>query len=87
MPLVPRGVPLVPYPASSCGDPIPSPPQAQFGPVSLAPLYIGFTVLVAHLVMIPVDGCSINPARSFGPAVISNSWQVCQHPWYPVWYP
>jgi glycerol uptake facilitator-like aquaporin len=32
----------------------------------LAPLSIGITVFVAHLVGIPIDGCSINPARSFG---------------------
>jgi aquaporin PIP len=32
----------------------------------LAPLSIGITVFLAHLVAIPVDGCSINPARSFG---------------------
>ena len=29
---------------------------------------------VAHLVMIPIDGCSINPARSFGPAVVSRTF-------------
>lgn len=33
---------------------------------------IGFAVFVAQLVLIPIDGCSINPARSFGPAVISH---------------
>jgi hypothetical protein len=32
---------------------------------------IGFAVFLAHMVLIPIDGCSINPARSFGPAVIS----------------
>lgn len=32
---------------------------------------IGFSVFVAHMLLIPIDGCSINPARSFGPAVIS----------------
>jgi len=31
-------------------------------------------ILVAHLAMIPIDGCSINPARSFGPAVVANEW-------------
>ena len=28
----------------------------------------------AHLVMIPIDGCSINPARSFATAVTNNEW-------------
>jgi len=36
----------------------------------LAALAIGFAVLLAHIVMVPIDGCSINPARSFGPAVM-----------------
>jgi MIP family channel proteins len=40
----------------------------------LAPFAIGMAVFVAHLVAIPIDGCSINPARSFGPAVVSGSW-------------
>lgn len=33
---------------------------------------IGFAVFLAHTVLIPVDGCSINPTRSLGPAVIAK---------------
>eukprot|EP00879_Flechtneria_rotunda_P008705 GHRR01009119.1.p1 GENE.GHRR01009119.1~~GHRR01009119.1.p1 ORF type:complete len:221 (+),score=41.81 GHRR01009119.1:1052-1714(+) len=40
----------------------------------LAPLAIGVTVLLAHIVAVPIDGCSINPARSFGVAVVSGVW-------------
>ena len=40
----------------------------------LAPLAIGITVLVAHLAAIPVDGCSLHPARSFATAVLSGTW-------------
>jgi MIP family channel proteins len=40
----------------------------------MAPLAIGFAVFLAHCVLIPVDGCSINPARSLGPAIISGHW-------------
>lgn len=40
----------------------------------LAPFAIGFTVFICHLVAIPLDGCSINPARSFGPAVVAGTW-------------
>ena len=41
---------------------------------NLAPLPIGFAVFLAHVVLIPIDGCSINPTRSFGPSVVANSW-------------
>jgi len=36
----------------------------------MAALAIGFAVFLAHSVMIPIDGCSINPTRSFGPAFV-----------------
>uniref|UniRef100_A0A7R9YUK4 Aquaporin n=1 Tax=Chlamydomonas euryale TaxID=1486919 RepID=A0A7R9YUK4_9CHLO len=40
----------------------------------LAPLAIGFAVFCAHTVLLPIDGCSINPARSLGPAIVSSTW-------------
>ncbi|KAL3701679.1 hypothetical protein R1sor_019701 [Riccia sorocarpa] len=40
----------------------------------LAPLAIGFTVLACSLVGLPYTGASMNPARSFGPALISWDW-------------
>nr|AAB18228.1 MipE [Mesembryanthemum crystallinum] len=39
----------------------------------LAPLPIGFAVFMVHLATIPITGTGINPARSFGAAVIFNS--------------
>merc|ERR1719235_212205 len=39
---------------------------------SQAAIAIGFAVFLAHAVLIPIDGCSINPTRSFGPALIGT---------------
>lgn len=36
----------------------------------LAALAIGFAVFLAHSVLINIDGCSINPTRSAGPAIV-----------------
>jgi MIP family channel proteins len=39
---------------------------------ALAPVAIGLAVFLAHSLLIPIDGCSINPTRSFGPAVVAS---------------
>jgi aquaporin Z len=45
---------------------------------NLAPIAIGLTLLITNLVAIPVDGASINPIRSFSPALISALWPSSQ---------
>ena len=37
-----------------------------------APLAIGGAVFLAHMVNISITGCSINPTRSFGPAMVAS---------------
>src|SRR3972149_8917828 len=39
-----------------------------------APIAIGFAILIDHFVGVPLTGASMNPARSFGPALVANEW-------------
>jgi aquaporin TIP len=44
------------------------------GNIVIAPLAIGFAVLVIHLVAVPLTGAGVNPARTFGPALVFGEW-------------
>jgi aquaporin Z len=47
-------------------------------PVGFAPLAIGLTLTLIHLVSIPVTNTSVNPARSTGPALFVGGWAIQQ---------
>ncbi|XP_047335223.1 aquaporin PIP2-2-like [Impatiens glandulifera] len=47
----------------------------------LAPLPIGFSVFMVHLATIPITGTGINPARSFGAAVIYGKDKAWDDQW------
>ncbi len=48
--------------------------RPESGAKNLAPFAIGLLLLVTNLVAIPVDGASLNPVRSFSPALLSAVW-------------
>merc|ERR1712087_754756 len=52
---------------------------------NLAPFPIGFAVFLAHVVCIPITGCSINPTRSFGPAVVASANNDSSSVWDDHW--
>jgi hypothetical protein len=46
---------------------------------SVAPgVYAGFALAIANILAIPIDGGSVNPARSFGPAVVVGGLPLSQ---------
>lgn len=45
---------------------------SKFGVSSLSGLAIGLALGLVNIVGIPVDNCSVNPARSFGPALFAQ---------------
>lgn len=51
---------------------------------NLAPIAIGWSVFLAHVVLIPFTGCGINPARSLGPmlVVIMSGKKVSYDGWW-----
>lgn len=46
--------------------------------VTLAGLAIGLTLVLVHIVCIPVTGTSVNPARSIGPALFQGGEALSQ---------
>ena len=51
---------------------------SKFGNGAMAGLAIGVTLMLIHLVTIPVTGTSVNPARSLGPAIFAGGKALSQ---------
>jgi aquaporin Z len=51
---------------------------SKFGNGTMAGLAIGVTLMLIHLVTIPVTGTSVNPARSIGPAIFAGGKALAQ---------
>jgi aquaporin Z len=47
-------------------------------PKGFAPIPIGLSLTLIHLISIPVTNTSVNPARSTGPALIVGGWALAQ---------
>jgi aquaporin Z len=47
-------------------------------PVGFAPIAIGLSLTLIHLISIPVTNTSVNPARSTGVALFTDSWALGQ---------
>jgi len=45
---------------------------SKWGNSNMAGLAIGLTLVLIHMVAIPITGTSVNPARSFGPAIFAG---------------
>jgi aquaporin Z len=51
---------------------------SKSGNSNMAGLSIGLTLVLIHLVAIPITGTSVNPARSFGPAIFAGGKALSQ---------
>lgn len=52
--------------------------DSEKGAGNMAGLAIGLTLVLVHIVCIPITGTSVNPARSFGPALFAGGKALCQ---------
>ena len=52
--------------------------DSKKGAGNLAGLAIGLTLVLVHIVCIPITGTSVNPARSIGPALFEGGQALSQ---------
>ena len=52
--------------------------DSEKGNPALSGLAIGLTLVLAHIVLIPITGTSVNPARSIGPALFEGGQAISQ---------
>jgi aquaporin Z len=50
----------------------------RLAPKDLAGIPIGLGLALVNMVGIPITNCSVNPARSFGPALLAGGWAIEQ---------
>jgi len=57
---------------------------------SIPAIPIGFSLIVVHICLIPFTGCGVNPARTFGPAMITcwsgGDCDVAIQDWWWIYY-
>lgn len=51
---------------------------SKIAPKGFAGIAIGWALAIVNIVMIPIDGASVNPARSIGPALFTGGEALCQ---------
>jgi aquaporin Z len=52
---------------------------SKAGSTPVAGLAIGLTLMIMHLAFVPVTGASLNPSRSFGPALFVGGQALAQY--------
>ncbi|MGH8948721.1 MAG: MIP/aquaporin family protein [Acidimicrobiia bacterium] len=52
-----------------------------------APIAIALTLVMVHVAGIPFSGASVNPARSFGPAIVSGAPEAMEQLWVYIVFP
>jgi len=59
--------------------------DAKKGLGHVAPLFIGLAILIDNFVGVPLTGASMNPARSFGPALVAGEWLDNWYDWLAIY--